>query len=286
MTRERAINSSVMLLGGLCISMLSFCGARLGDAMPQHVSGEDVLSVAFGDAKETISRAMVHKADSYFHGGVDMECTEGHEHEEGAECSECSNVRNDRMKEKGECSHEGCHHHHEAEHHHDHSDECCNHPDEHSNNQSFEQSSISSWDPWHWINTRIRAPEVDRHLDGEKAVELMPWFWAAVRADPHNIDAWTTAIYMANNVMKDKALARRVMSEAKEHNPEDLELMWTEGRVLYDRGRGDLVASKKVFEALKSKALRRCGGNVSSLSERDGWMYRFALEYLTHLESK
>jgi len=48
--------------------------------LPQVVQGDDALSVAFGDAKSTISAAMVHKADSYFHGGIDMECKEHHDH--------------------------------------------------------------------------------------------------------------------------------------------------------------------------------------------------------------
>ena len=53
--------------------------------LPQVVRGDDALSVAFGDAKSTISAAMVHKADSYFHGGIDMECKEHHDHHDVAQ---------------------------------------------------------------------------------------------------------------------------------------------------------------------------------------------------------
>ena len=61
--------------------LLALAIGRFGPArMPQVVSGDDALSVAFGDAKSTISAAMVHKADSYFHGGIDMECAEAHDH--------------------------------------------------------------------------------------------------------------------------------------------------------------------------------------------------------------
>ena len=61
---------------GLALVLGRFDVARL----PQVVQGDDALSVAFGDAKSTISAAMVHKADSYFHGGIDMECKEHHHH--------------------------------------------------------------------------------------------------------------------------------------------------------------------------------------------------------------
>ena len=61
--------------------LLALAIGRFGlERMPQIVQGDDALSVAFGDAKCTISAAMVRKADSYFHGGIDMECAEGHGH--------------------------------------------------------------------------------------------------------------------------------------------------------------------------------------------------------------
>ena len=61
--------------------LLALVLGRFGVArLPQVVQGDDALSVAFGDAKSTISAAMVHKADSYFHGGIDMECKAHHDH--------------------------------------------------------------------------------------------------------------------------------------------------------------------------------------------------------------
>lgn len=219
-------------------------GHRL-DGLPQLVRGDDALSVAFGGAKETISLAMVHKADSYFHGGVDMECTLDHDH-----------------------------------------DECCHH-EHHSptpNTPTPQHSNTSFPDPWAWINRHIRAPEVERHLEGEKAVELMPWFWASVRADPHNIDAWTTAVYMANRVMKDRALAAKILAEAKAKNPDDLELLWTEGRFVYDGGRGSALLARASFERVVELARERCGGDESKLSEHDAMILRMSREYLEHMK--
>lgn len=240
------------------VAVLAQYGAQHGDAMPQAVSGDDVLSVAFGDAKETISRAMVHKADSYFHGGVDMECSMDHEHEQ-EECSE--------------------HSHHDCAH--DHHDEDL---DDHAHEQA--RSGISSFDPWRWINTRIRAPEVDQHLDKDHIVEMMPWFWAAVKADPHNIEAWTTAFYMATNGMKDDSLAQEVLKEAKRANPDSLEILLAEGRYLYKKGEGDVDAAEKVFLSIRDLALSRSGNDVEKLEENDRWMYKFSLNYLKDIEKK
>jgi len=59
--------------GALGVGILALLAvlAHVGtERLPQHASGGDVLSVAFGDAKAVLSRAMIEKADSYFHGGV------------------------------------------------------------------------------------------------------------------------------------------------------------------------------------------------------------------------
>ena len=44
--------------------------ASFGDALPQQAADGDVLSVAFSDAREELASALVHRADSYFHGGI------------------------------------------------------------------------------------------------------------------------------------------------------------------------------------------------------------------------
>ena len=206
--------------------------------LPQVVKGGDTLSVAFADAKETISAAMVHKADSYFHGGIDMDCHAAHDHDHG----------------------------------HDHDE------DHHDHEESAEETGF---DLWRWINLHVRAPEHHVHLDGEKSVEMMPWFWAAVRADPHNVDAWTTAMYVANNMLKDKALARRVIEEAKAKNPYSLEIAFAEARFVYDGGKGDAAAAKRILGNALELGNRKCGGRLSELSERDAETCRRMQEYLS-----
>ena len=245
---------ALVVVGAFQVFVLGRNG-RSPERLPQLVRGDDALSVAFGGAKETISLAMVHKADSYFHGGVDMECTLDHDHDE-------------------DCDHD----HHEG----------CDH-DHHSPNpgtQTPQHPNTSFPDPWAWINRHIRAPEVERHLEGEKAVELMPWLWASVRANPHNIDAWTTAWYTANKMIKDSKLALRIATDGLEKNPDSLELLLCLGRTYYNQGQGDLEAAKLYFGLVKERALERCGNNPADLSEADSWMYKFALNYLSAIETR
>ena len=217
--------------------------------LPQVVQGNDALSVAFADAKETISAAMVHKADSYFHGGIDMECHEHHDHESQSHNPPISPSPHPPILQS------------------------TNPPISHSH----------TLDPWHWINVHVRAPEKHVHLDGDKAVEMLPWFWASVRVDPHNIEAWTTAAYAAERMMKDRALARRVIDEAKAKNPDSLEIAWTEARFVYQGGKGDVVAAERLLEEARGMGKRKCGGRLSELPPREAEVFCYVLDYLSKI---
>ncbi len=172
--------------------------------MPQALAGGDFLSILLGDAKKDISGAMVREADSYFHGGVAVDCHHLHDHHD----------------------HES-HHEHHADEEHDHEKE--------------------SFDPWRWINAHVRAPEIDRHLDGNKAVEMMPWFWVAGKSDPHNVEAWSTAWYAASHMMKDDALALRIATEGQRLNPESLEMACVLGRAYRAEATRDQGKSEEMF---------------------------------------
>jgi len=259
--------------------------------MPQVSNGGDVLSVAFGDAKHAISLSMVEKADSYFHGGIDMECHDAHGHDErhsaegehecpechghheGHECPECHGHHD------GHEGHEGHEHHHEG-----HGEE-----GEHSDEGRHEESGgifHGFPDPWRWIDSRIRAPDVHRHLEGAEAIHTIPWLWASVRADPHNVDAWTTAWYLAHNSIKDLDLAWRIIEEGKAKNPESLEIRYYEARHVYNSGKGDAVKAEALFKNIVETALGRCGGDETALAENDAWMLKFARSYLEDIAKK
>ena len=244
------MNAVGRVSGGICGVALVWCLVGFCDRdverMPQVVKGEGALAVAFGDARETISQAFVHKADSYFHGGIDMECDHlaGHVHAD--------------HDDDHEAGHDG-HDHDEAEH--------------------------GSFDPWRWINSHVRAPDVHRHLGGSETIELMPWFWASVKADPHNIEAWTTTWYIANNMMRDKDLALRVVAEGLEKNPDDPELLICRGRTIYDNGRGEFAAAREAFLAAVASASRMLqhGG---SAGERILAARNFAQAYLDEMAKR
>ena len=224
------------LFGSLLVLAAALLALRVArfSALPQFAAADDVVSVAFGDAREVISRSAITRADSYFHGGVDMEGCE-------------------------------CHGHHECGH---------DHGEEHEE---------EAGDPWHWINSHIRAPQEHRHLEGAAAVEMLPWFWAAVKVNPHNVEAWSTAWYIAKHTMHDEALAWRVIAEAKAKNPDSVEIAFTEGRAYYDGGHGDLVSAKRCFERARALGEKKSGGDVSKLTEKEADAYRFAGNYLDHI---
>jgi hypothetical protein len=235
-----------LCLGLWHVVVLANQGSRLGEAMPQVVKGEGALAVAFGDAREAISQALVHKADSYFHGGIDMEC--------------------DHLAEHGHADHDDDH-------------EDCHDGHDH------DEAAHDSFDPWRWINSHVRAPDVHRHLGGSETIELMPWFWASVKADPHNIEAWTTTWYVANNMMKDKDLALRVVAEGLEKNPDDPELLICRGRTIYDNGRGEFAAAREAFSAAVAAASRMLQ-HVGSSEERIVQARNFAQAYLDEMAKR
>ena len=114
----------------------------------------------------------------------------------------------------------------------------------------------------------------------------MPWFWAAVQADPHNAEAWSVAWYTASHVMKDRELAVRVLAEAKKKNPDSIEIAFTEGRALYDGGKGDIFAAKLAFARAVGLAKAKCGGDVTKLTAREEEAFRFAGNYLKEMDKK
>ncbi len=191
--------------------------------MPQALAGGDILTVLLGDAKKDISNTMVHEADSYFHGGVEMNCHHRHDHH-----------------------HDG--HEHDDEPRPDHGD----------------AAAEGAFDPWRWINSHIRAPEIDRHLDGGKAVEMMPWFWVAIKSDPHNVEAWSTAWYTALYVMKDSSLALRIASDGCWQNPTSIELMCNLGRTYLANGTHDAEQAERMFRMVIEMA-----GKKEKLEDND-----------------
>ena len=229
--------------------------SRAEDGLPQVARGDGVMAVAFGGARETLSRAMMQKADSYFHGGIDMEHHEeanhllSHQHEEERQDGHAEGEHRHPRREGGHCACGECREH-EAD---------ARHP----------------FDPWRWINSRIRAPQRHIHLEGEASVELMPWLWASVKSDPHNLDAWTTAAYVAERGLGDEAPVQRIFEEGRKANPQSVEIAVAKARHDYRRSK-DAVAAERAFRAAMELAREKCAGDLGALTESEARDYRFA----------
>lgn len=202
--------------------------------LPQAARGGDLLAVLLGDARKDLADAMVRKADSYFHGGVsDMhDLHHHHEHGEDETCEECQAAKNEH-------------------------DEDGDDHDEHESGHDEDDHESHGPDPWRWINAGIRAPEVHRHLDGERSVELMPWFWAAARADPHNVEAWGSAFHVALRMLKDEELALRIAEEGRRLNPSSIELADTLGQAYRAEAVRDDAKAEEAFRAAVELATGR-----------------------------
>jgi len=227
-----------ILLASLASTALAVWIGRLPtEERPQRTSGDDALSVAFGDAKATIGRVFVEKADSYFHGGVDMDGSH-----------DC--VRQAPGDEQSR--------------------------DHHSQSSP---KATASLDPWTWINSHVRAPQVERHLEGTRAIELIPWLWAAVKANPHDTDAWTTVWYVAARQMKDADLALKIALEAVRTNPNALDAACVLGRSYRAEKTRDPIRSTAAFE--KARALGKAKTRLTP-QEQDSFLE--ALDYLAATE--
>ena len=247
----------------LACVMLAVAPAR----RPQAATGDDALSVAFGDARRTISAALVHKADSYYHGGVEMDgghrCElDGHGDHDSCGDDHC---RHD------PCGHDSCDHDHDG-----------HAPARPSKPQSDNRNSASLPDPWRWINDRVRAPQVERHLEGRRAVEMIPLLWASVRADPRNIDAWTTAWYIAGRTMRDAELAEKILDEGLRLNPDEPELLFTRARGILS-AKGDRSRARDLMRKARSVLFARCGGQLGELSPADAETWRHLEMFLANL---
>lgn len=231
--------------------------ARLDAAsLPRGASGSSALSVAFGDARKVISQGMLHKADVYFHGGLDSS-------ERGAH----------------RCS--GHHAHHEG----DHCEHCEGEAHEHAAGEAHEPVEEGFWaDPFGNLRDAVRAPRVDRHLDNDKAVELVPFIWAAAKSDPHNIEAWEIGHFVIGTEMRREDLAWRLLEDGLAENPASASILEMMGQDVYKRGEGDVGAAKGFFTRAREAGLAEQARGA--LNEQDELGFLYALNYLVAIAAE
>lgn len=230
---------------------------RYADEMPQY-AGEDLFSLLFSDARALLGDSFIKVSDRYYHGGIDISYTlpdhtdkfcEGNDHDTG--------------------DHNGDGHTHHLD-----------QPD----SPRHKSGSSNFPDPWAWLNARIHVQEL-RHLEGSELVEIVPWIWAAIKADPHNIDAYETGWYVMAKMQKRPEDGMKILEDGIKNNPESISLEVTRGQSLIGDMK-DNVASEAAFLLAREKALKKCGGQPDNLSEEDVLLLRRALSYLIHFASE
>jgi tetratricopeptide (TPR) repeat protein len=212
-----------------------------GDRLPQ-TAGTSLLDQVLGEARMMVSDAMILKADEYFHGGVRV-----------ADCTHADAHAASSLDLPGSAPA------------HAHEDE------------DDAQPGAPPRDPWSWVNTRIHVAE-HRHMDGDQARELIPWYWAAVRLEPKNVQAYLLCASVMSQDLLRPAEALRILEEGIRNNPADAELEIDAGCIHLNRLRNPSAA-----QACFDRAYAKWAQDRDAHGHADGDLKMRILFYLCHL---
>ena len=122
----------------------------------------------------------------------------------------------------------------------EHGDRDHEHGGEHAQQHSW-------WQPWGRLNAALH-PRGHKHLHGKRQEkEVLPWIWAAVQADPHNIEAWLTTAYWLANRLDKPIQAVDLLDQGIRRNPDGYSLPAAKARIL-SRQLGDVENALKLLE--------------------------------------
>lgn len=212
------LQTGVLIIGAVAaVALGRTIPALFAGGMPQ-VPGEDVLALVLGDARQELSGAMLDKVEEYYHGGVrGVDCEHGMGGEEEAH-----------DQEQGGHAHEG---------------------------EAASPAATGSWDLWSRIDRKVHE-QVDRHLERDRAAELLPWAWAACRASPQNVQAFQVGAFVLSSMVKKPEEGVRLLEEGVRKNPGCAELDFSLGEIflnsLHDAARAEpwfLSARSKCWPA-------------------------------------
>jgi len=218
-----------------------------------------LLANVLGDSRRFLSFKMIEIADEYYHGGVQhKECTHGIGH-------------------------------HQNGHDHDHQKTLSSghEPQQHEKHSSRHRDGVSEkhprkhqWTSWSgFINAKIH-PSGHKHLKGKRyEKEIVPWVWAAVEANPHNISAYQVAAYWLANRLGKPEQALKIIAKGIKENPESCELELGRARVLF---RHKANYERALIHLRKALAKWNNATSVQSeaLSKSDKIMYERIIFYL------
>ncbi len=122
------------------------------------------------------------------------------------------------------------------------------------NHHEDERDSVqsSAWrDPWSYLNAQLQT-KAHVHLD--KAEELLPWYWAACEASPHNIQALEAAAYALAQMAEKPQAALQLLEKGIRDNPYNVTLELSRGEILIKHFK-DFKNAETAFLAAYQKSL-------------------------------
>lgn len=205
---------------------------------PQQGNTGNFLDILAGDTRAIIGNALIEKAEAYYHGGI---------------------------SDHGDCnaSTGGTHNHSDHDSHHD--------------SDSKTGTSSPRFDPWSYLNGKIHA-EAHMHIELNKAEELLPWYWAACEASPHNIQAFEATVYALSTMLHQPSEALQLLEKGIKYNPNNVKLEITRGEVL--------IKHFKNFTAAEAAFLAAYEKSVREKAPRDDILKAEALFYLGYLAKR
>ena len=125
---------------------------------------------------------------------------------------------------------------------------------DHDGHDAKKQTASPRFDPWKHLYDRIHT-EAHIHLDLNKAEELLPWYWAACEASPHNIQAFEATAYALATMLQQPNEALRLLEKGIKSNPNNAKLEVTRGEILIKHFK-DFKAAETAFHAAYEKSVR------------------------------
>ena len=194
---------------------------------PQQGNTGNLLDILAGDTREIISKAMIRKAESYFHRGLSS-------HDDHPVTTDLTP--------------------------HDH-----DHP---------QRPLLGRFDPWGYLNSHIHSQE-HIHLERENAKELLPWYWAACEASPHNILAFEATSYALATMLEKPEEAITLLEWGIKHNPYNVKLEIMRGEIL--------IKPLKNFKEAEAAFLAAYQKSLHGKAPPDDMLKGQALFYLGYL---
>ena len=192
------------------------------------VAEKDILFKTIGQAKIILSNISYLRADVYFHGGLHRRCEWGQEkkpHSDNKHECKKKNAHGDKHdceEEHGsehvcgpDCKHEG-------------------HPTGTAQNDCKKHVFKPLYNPLAELAKKIELHQ-HRHLSGMENKETLPWFYYAVKLNPHHIKAYVIGAYCMWMDLEKTDEAMVFLKEGLRHNPDSWEIYAEIGTIYYKK---------------------------------------------------